>query len=265
MIAVCITTYNHEAFIAQAIESVLAQQCDEPIRIYIGDDASIDGTRTVCERYAASHPQIRYIRRERNMGLVNNTIDLYRRIIVDGCEYIAMLDGDDYWIKENKLQLQLDYLRQHPEVGLVHTAAYDDVNGQLVDVDSPDKPIGDIRLSYNLNGASHTNCTVVFRTSLLREEDLKELEQQHFRVLDYPLYGIFSQHTQFGFLYVYTSAWRNHPSVSQPRNIKTFLTYKWHYARAWRWLDKKYFGNFHFRFDKAILWYIRQFFYILFA
>ena len=265
MIAVCITTYDHEAFIAQAIESVLAQQCEEPLRIYIGDDASTDGTRTVCERYAAEDERIVYVRRSENLGLVNNTIDLYRRIIADGCEYVAMLDGDDYWIKEDKLQLQLDYLKQHPEVGLVHTAAYDDVNGQLVDADSPDKPIGDIRLSYNLIGASHTNCTVVFRMSLLREEDLKELEQQHFRVLDYPLYGIFSQDTQFGFLYVYTAVWRNHPSVSQPRNIKTFLTYKWHYARAWRWLDKKYFGNFHFRFDKAILWYIRQFFYILFA
>jgi len=265
MIAVCITTYNHEAFIAQTIESVLTQQCDEPIRIYIGDDASTDRTRAICENYAAYHPQICYIRREQNMGLVDNTIDLYRRIMADGCDYIAMLDGDDYWIKENKLQLQLNYLRQHPVVGLVHTAAYDDVNGQWVDADSPHKPTGDISRQYNLTGASHTNCTVVFRSALLREEDLQELERQHFRVLDYPLYGIFSQCTQFGFLYVYTAAWRNHPSVSQPRNIKAFLKYKWHYARAWHWLDKKYLGNFHFRFDKAILWYIRQFFYILFA
>ena len=264
MIAVCITTYNQQSFIAQAIDSVLAQQCDEPIRIYIGDDASTDGTTAVCERYAA-HQQIRYIRRERNMGLVNNTIDLYRRIMADGCEYIAMLDGDDYWIKEDKLQLQLNYLRQHPEVGWVHTASYDDVNGQLKDADSPNKPTGDLSLCYNHTGASHTNCTVVFRTSLLHEDDLKALEQQHFLVLDYPLYGIFSQYTQFGYLYVYTAAWRKHQSVSQPRSLTSFLRYQWNYARAWRWLDKKYSGNFHFRWYHAILWYIWQFFYFLFA
>ena len=60
MIAVCIATYNHEAFIAQAIDSVQMQQCDEPIRIYIGDDASTDRTQTICERYAAQDERIVY-------------------------------------------------------------------------------------------------------------------------------------------------------------------------------------------------------------
>ena len=91
MIAVCITTYNHEAFIAQAIGSVLAQVCDEPLRLYIGDDASTDATGTLCAAYAATDARIVYIRREQNMGLVSNTIDLYRRILSDGCEYIAIL------------------------------------------------------------------------------------------------------------------------------------------------------------------------------
>ena len=94
MIAVCITTYNHASFIAEAIESVLAQECDEPVRIYVGDDASTDGTETVCRRLAAQDDRIVYFRRPENVGLVRNTIDLYRRIMADGAEYIAMLDGD---------------------------------------------------------------------------------------------------------------------------------------------------------------------------
>ncbi len=263
MIGVCITTYNHELYIAQAIDSVLAQQCDEPIRIYIGDDASTDGTQAICEQYAAKDSRIVYIRRERNLGLVGNTIDLYRRIIADGSTYVAMLDGDDYWLKEDKLQIQIDYLQTHPQVGLVHTAAYDDVEGQLVDLDHADKPVGDIRLRYNREGASHTNCTVVFRTELLQEEDLKVLEEQKFLVLDYPLYGIFSQHTQFGYIHVYTAAWRRHSSVSQPRTIRHILRYQYHYARAWRWLDKRYNGNFHFRWTKCLAWYLWKVFYTL--
>ena len=115
MIAVCITTYNHEAFIAEAIESVLAQECDEPLRVYIGDDASTDGTQRVCEQFAEQDERIVYVRRGQNMGLAANTIDLYRRIMADGCEYIAMLDGDDYWTDKHKLQIQTDYLREHPE------------------------------------------------------------------------------------------------------------------------------------------------------
>ena len=47
MIAVCIVTYNQERFLAQAIESVQTQKCNEAIRIYVGDDASTDGTSAI--------------------------------------------------------------------------------------------------------------------------------------------------------------------------------------------------------------------------
>jgi len=265
MIAVCIATYNQESFIAQAIDSVLAQQCDEPVRIYIGDDASTDGTQAVCERYAAQNPHIVYVRRAQNSGLVDNTIDLYRRILADGCTYIAMLDGDDYWIDPHKLQLQVDFLRTHPEYGFVHTAAYDDVDGERIDADHPDKPVGDIRLRYNRQGASHTNCTVLFRTQLLDQEELSNLQKQHFLVLDYPLYGLFSQHTRFGYIHTYTAAWRRHSSVSHARSLHASMRYLYHYARAWHWLDKMYPKHFHFRWDKAILWFLWQNFYFLFA
>lgn len=99
MIAVCIATYNHEHFIAEAIESVLMQECDEPIRIYIGDDASSDGTAAICTQYAQKDERIIFIKSETNKGLVNNTLSLYWQIMADKCEYIAMLDGDDYWVE----------------------------------------------------------------------------------------------------------------------------------------------------------------------
>ena len=258
MIAVCIATYNHEAFIAQAIESVLAQPCDEPLRVYIGDDASTDGTGAVCERYAAKDKRIVYIRREKNIGLVNNTTDLYRRIIADGCEYIAMLDGDDYWTEPKKLQLQMDYLRAHPDCGFVHTAAYDDENGARIDRDYAQKPTGDVSMQYNLPGVRHTNCTVLFRSELLKTTDLDELEKQQFVVLDYPLYGIFSQLTQFGYLHHYTAAWRNHASVSQPVRWSDYLHYKKERIRMWKWLDTRYPQHFHFSQIRAFWWLCGQ-------
>ncbi len=257
MIAVCIATYNNEAYIARAIESVLCQKCDESVRVYIGDDASTDGTQAVCERFVATDARIVYIRRKQNMGLVSNTIDLYRRILADGAEYIAMLDGDDYWTDSHKLQLQTEYLRKHTEVGLVHTAEQTQGDEAI--------PEGDLSERYGLSGAKQTNCTVLFRAELLQKADLDELEQQDFPVLDYPLYGIFSQYTKFGYLGVRTAVWRVHSSVSNPQSLKGQIHYKRERLRMWYWLDKKYSGRFHFRWFKAILWYIRQIFYILFA
>lgn len=258
MIAVCIATYNQEAFIGQAVVGVQKQVCDEPVRIYIGDDASSDGTRAICEQLAREDKRIVYVRREKNAGLVANTIDLYRRIMADGCEYIAMLDGDDYWTDENKLQEQVDYLRSHPETGFVHTAAWKANEGVLTEERTDNVSAGDLRMSYDFAGANQTNSTVLFRSSLLRTKDLEAIQAQAFRMLDYPLYGIFSQQTQFGFIPSRTTAFRIHHSVSNPSCASAFLSYQYHYARAWRWLDKRYDGHFHFRWYKVVSWYLWQ-------
>ena len=235
MIAVCIATYNHEAFIAQAIESVLMQQCDEELRIYIGDDASTDGTAAVCERYATDK-RVVYVRRQKNMGLVNNTIDLYRRILKDGCEYIAMLDGDDYWTDEKKLQVQVDYLREHPKVGFVHT------NGSTLS-GSNTWTFGQREGVYGLDSPGFANCTVLFRANLLNDKLLDAIEAQHFIWLDYPLYGVFYQQTQWVYLPQKTAVWRDHESVSQPQRAEAILKLKEERCRMWKWLDTQHPGK----------------------
>lgn len=107
MIGVCLVTYNQDQYISQAIDSALAQKdCGEEVRIYVGDDCSIDRTGDICKSYG---DEIVYIRQVNNMGLVGNTLDLLYRIQNDGCEYVAMLDGDDYWWDEYKLQKRFPF------------------------------------------------------------------------------------------------------------------------------------------------------------
>ena len=236
MIAVCIATYNHEAFIGAAIESVLSQQCDEAMRIYIGDDASTDGTSSVCRRYAAQDERIVYVRREQNMGLVRNTIDLYRRMMADGADYIAMLDGDDFWCHEGKLQMQVDYLRAHPECGFVHT-------GGRVLSGSSKLTFGQREGVYGIDSPGFANCTVVFRTELLDEKVLETIEAQDFRWLDYPLYGVFYQKTKWAYLPEETAVWRDHESVSQPKEAQAILRNREEQCRMWRWLEEQYPGK----------------------
>lgn len=263
MIAVCITTYNHAVYIERCLQSALNQTCDDQLRIYIGDDASTDGTDKVCKRIAKTDERIHYYQRKQNVGLVENTLLLYEQIMRDGCEWIAMLDGDDYWTDSNKLQTEVDFLRAHSDVGLVHTGAFVESNGQKKALNEANIPTGNLSLGYNLSGARQTNCTVLFRTSLLRTEEIQAIREEHFSVLDYPLYGLFSQRTMFAFLAQPTAVWQSHRSVSQPLSISATLRYHRERIRMWHWLDKRYNGNFHFRWTKCLAWYLWKVFYTL--
>ena len=73
MIGVCIVTYNEETYIAECIDSALAQKCSEPIRVYVANDCSTDKTAEVCRSYG---DKIVFIDREKNLGLVGNTLDI---------------------------------------------------------------------------------------------------------------------------------------------------------------------------------------------
>jgi len=110
--------YNHERFIAQAVDSALAQQVDFPYEILIGEDCSTDGTRSIMLEYAARHPdRIRVLASDHNLGMVRSTMALYA---ASRGEYIAWLDGDDYWISTDKLQRQVDFLDAHRDYTLCY-------------------------------------------------------------------------------------------------------------------------------------------------
>src|SRR5262249_39772783 len=105
-------TYNHEAYVAQAIEGVLAQQADFPIELVIGEDCSTDNTRSICSTFAKRHPEvIVLLAQDKNLGLVANGRAVFR-----ACrgQYLAMCEGDDYWTDPRKLQKQADLLDKHP-------------------------------------------------------------------------------------------------------------------------------------------------------
>ena len=112
LVSVYITTYYHEAYIAQAIESVLSQKMDFPYEIVISDDASQDRTQAIVREYAEKYDNIRYVFNESNLGLTKNVFQA--KTLCRG-KYMVQLSGDDYWIDERKLQKQVDFLEAHPE------------------------------------------------------------------------------------------------------------------------------------------------------
>jgi glycosyltransferase involved in cell wall biosynthesis len=113
MVSVVMMTRNHEKFISQAIDSVISQNCDFGIELLIGEDFSSDATRGVCEDYQKKYPHlIRLIVAYKNVGILPNFLRLVSR---SRGKYIALLEGDDYWIDELKLKKQVDLMETHPE------------------------------------------------------------------------------------------------------------------------------------------------------
>ncbi len=131
-VSVLVITYNHEGFITKAIESVLMQKVDFDYEIVIGEDCSTDNTRNILIDYQKKHPDIiRLLLHERNLGLYGryNFIET-----LNACQgqYIAMLEGDDYWTSPYKLQKQADFLDSHPECAICFhnvMVIYDDSPG----------------------------------------------------------------------------------------------------------------------------------------
>src|ERR1035438_4784180 len=131
-VSVLIITYNHEKYIAQAIESVLMQKTDFRYELIIGEDCSTDGTGEIVREYGRKRPEIVHAPlRERNIGARRN----FRRIFAAARgKYIALLEGDDYWTSPQKLQAQADLLDAHPETSLCgHRSVWHYENGAQPD------------------------------------------------------------------------------------------------------------------------------------
>jgi glycosyltransferase involved in cell wall biosynthesis len=119
-VSVCIVTYNHEKFISQALDSVLMQETDFDFEILIGEDDSDDKTRTIVKEYRQKYPKnIRLFLNDRSKviyinGKPTGRWNFINNILHARGEYIALLEGDDYWKDPYKLQKQVDYMDFYP-------------------------------------------------------------------------------------------------------------------------------------------------------
>lgn len=162
--------YNHERYIAQALDSALAQRTDFAYEIVIGEDCSTDNTRAIAIEYAKRFPdKIRLLAHEKNLGIWDND-----QAIIRACrgEYIAWLESDDYWSSADKLQKQVDFLDSNPDFSACFHWAR-----RLSDSAKPitwkNGPL-ETKPFYSLDDLMESghfipSCTAVFRGDLARE------------------------------------------------------------------------------------------------
>jgi glycosyltransferase involved in cell wall biosynthesis len=138
LISVCIATYNHEKFIEKALDSVLMQQGNFVLEILVGEDGSTDNTAAIVRDYAQRHPEIiRTFFHDPADKLFINGRQTGRKNFMHNLtsargNYIALLDGDDYWLDEHKLEKQLAFLEANNSfVACCHAAVHVDENDVL--------------------------------------------------------------------------------------------------------------------------------------
>jgi glycosyltransferase involved in cell wall biosynthesis len=113
VLSVICVTYNHEKYIADAVDGFLMQKTTFPIEIIVGEDCSTDGTLEILKRY--DDERLNIIARPKNIGGRNNMLDLISR---STGKYTTWCEGDDYWVDPLKLQKQVDFLEANPDYSI---------------------------------------------------------------------------------------------------------------------------------------------------
>lgn len=112
---ILLMTYNQEAYVREALEGIAMQRVDEDVkvRIIVADDASTDGTYDIIKTYAQQHQaEWVFLPNEQHLGIAGN----YKRAIAaTTTDYVAILEGDDYWTDAYRLQKHVDYLSTHKD------------------------------------------------------------------------------------------------------------------------------------------------------
>jgi teichuronic acid biosynthesis glycosyltransferase TuaG len=170
LVSVITATYNGEDFVAETIESVLAQTY-APIEHVLVDDASTDATPQILEEYAARHPdRIRVVKRNERAGPCrrrNEALEEARG------EFVAWLDHDDVWLPE-KIERQAEVLERQPDVGFVYTQweLFEHETGRVLER-SQISPDGDTLERLVVEGCFVASSTVLWRREAMERRGIR--------------------------------------------------------------------------------------------
>ena len=247
-LSVRLMTYNHERHIAQAIESVLNQKTNFPVELVIGDDNSTDQNLQIIQQYKdTTNVTIRVLDRKNN-NRYNELRRKHKRIynfvdILNNCngQYIALLDGDDYWTDPFKLQKQINFLEQNKDFALCFHAV------KIVD----ETNTSNIETPLYLNRPEITTIEdlcqgnyIYTASSVFRNGLIKEFPTWYYKcsIGDWPLYLMIAEHGKIKFINEEMAVYRKHGGGiwSQRGTVEVFDKYLKTVYLCSKHFDKKY-------------------------
>lgn len=190
-IDVLLVSYNQSQYIQQTLESIMMQRLDDDVqmRIVVADDCSTDGTLDIIKTYALKHKaEWVFLPNEKNMGHVRN----YQRAF-DICtgDYVAILEGDDYWSSPLHLQTHVDFLDIHRECVLSsqYPTWYYEEEQRFEPRALSQLPFGNYKY-VTIEEEIHANRIVNLSSCVIRGEAIRTLYERIFEcsVLDWPMY-----------------------------------------------------------------------------
>jgi len=218
-VSVSIVTFNHEKFIAQAIDSVLMQKTDFDYEIIIGEDESEDNTRTIVKDYKSRYQdKIRLFLNNRKKliyinGRPTGRLNLINNLRHAQGEYVALLEGDDYWTDPYKLQKQVDFLDSNPDFSICFHNAY-----RLNELDECQLMLGSYLCTENQKTVSNledimTNNFIPTLTVMYRNKLFDDFPEWYLHVPfgDWPLHILNAQFGKIGYLNETMAVYRMHP------------------------------------------------------
>lgn len=209
IVSICCITYNHQDYIEEALKSFLMQETTFPFEIIIHDDASPDNTANIIREYEKLYPQIIkpiYQTENQKSKFKSGMNPRFNYPRAKG-KYIALCEGDDYWVDPLKLQKQVDFLEENEEYGMIYTKSkvYIQVSKKFRKALIGEKPSP----KGILFEKKIPTLTILFRTSTFYNymEKFKQ-ETVNWRMGDYPLCIYFYYNSKIYFLDEVTSVRR---------------------------------------------------------
>lgn len=261
-VSVIVLTYNHANYIRQTLDSIVSQKTNFKFEVLVGDDASTDETADIIREYHSNYPDLIVpILHKENLGGFgkNNTLDALSK--AKG-QYIAPMDGDDYWTDDNRLQKLVDFLDKNPDfVACFHNAEviFEDGSHPNEFVNPPDQKevttiedfIGEDEVWFIATSA------IVFRHGVIKEYPKWFHESKSG---DIPRYILLGKHGgKFQYINEVLSVYRKHRnggmSFTDKYNDAEFL---WNRIGMYRGIDKELNNKFHETINKNISRYYKM-------
>ena len=164
-VTVWLSTYNQEPYVAQALDSILMQKTNFPFEVIAADDCSTDRTQEIILDYQKRYPDnIVTFFPEHNLGGCRKLTGCIDAGLFRG-EYLSYLEGDDYWLGEDRLQTLVDFLEANPEYSRVsYRRKVIDEKGKSKGFDIPESGLGKpFTIEDFLSGKNYSDFGGVFR------------------------------------------------------------------------------------------------------
>lgn len=243
-VSVCITTYNHDSYIEQCLESVLMQRTDFQYEILIGEDQSDDCTREIVKGYAVKYPdKVRLFLHDHppDHVRINGRKNFIYNLRKARGKYVALLDGDDFWLDRDKIQKQVNFLDRNPGFSICfHDVLCKSDEGFGTSRVMPGLKNRDIfSLEDLLLGNFIFTCSVVFRISGLKIPGWYHSTPTG----DWPLYLMLAKLGSIGYIHEIMGVYREHAggiwtskdnlskrtsSIKMLKTIDAYFRYEYH-------------------------------------